>query len=192
MTDQISLDLPRTAVLSMDLQIPITDIYLKEDGEFLERTAQLMKSARDRQIRIIHAKIGFRAGVPEVGSDNPLYGTVKSFVEQHDMSIHPEVGPVGEEVVIAKPRTSAFTGTALDMILRAQGIKTLVLFGISTSGVVLSTLLQASDADYQTIVIKDCCADLDAEVHNCLIDKVFPQTPMATVLSAAEFVDLLK
>jgi len=47
----------------------------------------------------------------------------------------------------------------------AKEIETIVLFGIATSGVVLSTLLEASDADYRLVVIEDCCADLDAELH---------------------------
>jgi nicotinamidase-related amidase len=43
------------------------------------------------------------------------------------------------------------------MLLRANEIETIILFGIATSGVVLSTLLQASDADYRLVVIADCC-----------------------------------
>jgi nicotinamidase-related amidase len=76
------------------------------------------------------------------------------------------------------------------MILRAREIDTLILFGIATSGVVLSTLLHASDADYRLIVIQDCCADLDPEVHACLMEKIFPRR--ATVLTAGEFLDALK
>jgi nicotinamidase-related amidase len=75
------------------------------------------------------------------------------------------------------------------MILRANDIETLVLFGIATSGVVLSTLLQAADADYRLVVIKDCCADLDPDLHNCLLDKLFPK--QAHVLAATEFLDSL-
>jgi nicotinamidase-related amidase len=73
------------------------------------------------------------------------------------------------------------------MILRARDIDTLVLFGIATSGVVLSTLLHAADADYRLFVIKDCCADLDLDLHACLIDQVFPRP--ATVLTAGEFLE---
>ena len=76
------------------------------------------------------------------------------------------------------------------MVLRAKDIDTLVLFGIATSGVVLSTLLHAADADYRLAVIKDCCADRDLDVHDCLIDKVFPR--QARVMTASEFVDALK
>ena len=85
---------------------------------------------------------------------------------------------------------SAFAGTDLDMILRAKDIDTLILFGIATSGVVQSTVLHAADADYRLVVIKDCCADLDTEVHACLVDKIFPR--QATVLSATEFLEGLK
>ena len=72
------------------------------------------------------------------------------------------------------------------MILRSNDIDTLVLFGIATSGVVLSTLLEAADADFRLAVIKDCCADLDSNLHDCLINKFFPSR--AAVLSAQEFV----
>jgi nicotinamidase-related amidase len=64
------------------------------------------------------------------------------------------------------------------------------LFGIATSGVVLSTLLDASDSDYRIVVIKDCCADLDSELHSALIDRLFPQR--ADVLTSGEFEAILK
>lgn len=99
--------------------------------------------------------------------------------------IHPAVTPQDGEVVVVKHRVGAFAGTDLDMILRSNGIETLVLFGIATSGVVLSTLRYAADLDYRCIVIKDCCGDRDPEVHNCLAEKVFPR--QATVVTSEEF-----
>ncbi len=99
--------------------------------------------------------------------------------------VHPALGPEGDDIVITKHRVSAFTGTDLELLLRAHNIDSLVLFGIATSGVVLSTLLGASDADYRVAVLKDCCVDQDAEVHSCLIEKLFPRR--ATVMTAAGF-----
>ena len=61
------------------------------------------------------------------------------------------------------------------MILSASGIDTLVLFGIATSRVVLSTLLEASDADHRLIVIEDCCADLDSALHSLPRRKALPK-----------------
>lgn len=101
--------------------------------------------------------------------------------------IHPVVAPVGEDIVITKHRISAFTGTDLEMILRAREIETLVLFGIATSGVVLSTLLDAVDTDYRVVIVKDCCGDRDAEVRSILVEKFFPQR--GTVVTAPELLE---
>ena len=72
------------------------------------------------------------------------------------------------------------------MVLRAQGVTQLVLTGIATSGVVLSTLRQAADMDYGLTVLRDGCADADPEVHRVLLDKVFPR--QADVLTADEWI----
>jgi nicotinamidase-related amidase len=90
------------------------------------------------------------------------------------------------ELIVDKQRVGAFSENQLHLILRARGIDTLVLFGISTSGITLSTLRRAFDLDYRCVVIKDACFDPDAEVHRVLTEKIFPG--QATVLTADEFV----
>lgn len=100
------------------------------------------------------------------------------------MNREDNLAPKEGEIVVTKHRVSAFAGTDLAMVLRASEIDTLVLFGIATSGVVLSTLLEASDRDFRLAVIKDCCADLDSGLHDCLINRFFPSR--AAVLSAKE------
>ena len=81
--------------------------------------------------------------------------------------------PQPGELVIAKHRVSAFSGNGLEQILRAQGVVRLACLGIATSGIVLSTVRQAMDLDYQCLVVRDCCADADDEVHRVLCEKVF-------------------
>ncbi|HSS51314.1 MAG TPA: isochorismatase family cysteine hydrolase, partial [Thermoanaerobaculia bacterium] len=98
--------------------------------------------------------------------------------------IHPALAPRPEDIVVTKHRVSAFSGTDLEMILRANEIDTLILFGIATSGVVLSTVLEASDSDYRLFVVQDCCADLDEELHGCLLTHLFPKR--ATVVSSSD------
>jgi len=105
------------------------------------------------------------------------------------MLIHPSVKPREGEPVIAKHRTSAFSGSSFDTILRSQAIETIILMGHATSGVILSTVRQAADLDYHLIVVEDGCADRDPEVHKLLMEKVFPR--QATVVSAAEMVAAL-
>jgi len=73
------------------------------------------------------------------------------------------------------------------VLLCANGIRHLVLCGIATSGVVLSTLREAADKDYQVTVLSDLCADMDSEVHRVLLEKVFPR--QAAVVTTAEWND---
>ncbi len=183
------------AVLSMDLQAAIVSIYTKGQNEFLPRIASVLGAARARGLKVIHVQVGFRPGLPEISARNVLFAAIKSNPQWQQVfqgpsgGIHPEVAPQGDEIVVTKHRISAFAGTDLEMILRAGEIDTLVLLGIATSGVVLSTLLHAVDADYRIIVVKDGCADLDAGVHSTLVDKVFPR--LASVTTAAELIDAL-
>ena len=80
---------------------------------------------------------------------------------------------------------SAFTGSDLQVVLRSLGADTLVLTGIATSGVVLSTLRQAADLDYRLVVLSDACLDADPEVHRVLTEKVFPR--QAAVRTVAQW-----
>jgi nicotinamidase-related amidase len=62
--------------------------------------------------------------------------------------------------------------------------------GRATGGVVLSTLLHASDADYRVVVIEDYCTDLDLELHETLLNRLFPQR--SEVVTAGGFVKALQ
>lgn len=188
-----SIDPAHTAVLSMDCQAGIVSIYAKEDKDnFLSRAATVLNHARATAMMVIHCKVGFRPGLPEVSSRNRLFGAIKSSPQHQKLFQEPlgtipaVIAPSQEEIVITKHRISAFTGTDLEMILRANEIETLVLFGIATGGVVLSTLLDAVDGDFHVVIIKDCCTDLDPQIHDCLIDRFFPTR--AFVLSAQDFI----
>lgn len=189
------LDPAKTAVLSMDMQTAIVSIYVGGDDAFTSRAAQVLGRCRERGLAIIHVQVGFRPGLPEISPRNALFNAIRTNPQRQQLfqgdggKIHPTIAPVGEDIVITKHRISAFTGTDLDMILRAKEIDTLVMFGIATSGVVLSTLLDAVDADYRVIVIKDCCADRDAEVHATLLEKFFPQR--GTVVTSEELLESL-
>ncbi len=179
----------------MDCQAGIVSIYAKPANDFLARAASVLKAARTAGITVIHVQVGFRPGLPEVSNRNKLFAAIKSSPQHQSLfqgssgAIHPELGPEQGDIVVTKHRISAFTGTDLGMILRAKEIETVVLFGIATSGVVLSTLLEAVDADYRAVVIADCCADTDVELHNALIQKLFPKR--GEVVTAGEFVQAL-
>jgi nicotinamidase-related amidase len=191
MADVASFDIAHTAVIAMDCQAGIVSIYAKPPDQFVDRISAVLTAARKAGISVIHVQVGFRPGLPEVSSRNRLFAAIKSSSQHQKLfqgaagAVHPALGPEPDDIVVTKHRVNAFTGTDLEMILRAKEIETIVLFGIATSGVVLSTLLHASDADYRLVVIADCCADLDVELHAALLTRLFPQR--AEILTASEF-----
>ena len=191
----MSFDPKRSAVLSMDLQAGVVSVYVKDEG-FIPRAAGVIEHARNAGLTIVHVKVGFRPNVPEASPRNRFLSAVKAsprhqqFFQGESGAIHPALTPAASDLVVTKTRVSAFAGTDLDLLLRAHNVDTLVMFGVATSGVVLSTLQAAFDTDYDLVVIKDCCADSDADLHQALLDKHFPR--LATVVSASEFLKMLQ
>lgn len=167
----------RTALLLMDLQRGIVENV--SDPDFLARTKRAAAAARQAELPIIWVKVCFRSGYPEVSNRNRSFSTIRDtgrLVEGGEQSeIHPDLDPQPGDVVVTKRRVGAFSGSDLDVVLRSADIDTLVLAGIATSGVVLSTLRLAADLDYRLTVLEDGCADPDPEVHRVLTEKVFPR-----------------
>jgi nicotinamidase-related amidase len=90
-------------------------------------------------------------------------------------AVHDHVAPEPGDLIVRKTRVGAFSTTDLDTQLRDPNITTLILAGITTSGVVLSTLRDAHDRDYRVVVLADACADSDPEVHDFPMEKIFPR-----------------
>ena len=193
MPDGLSIDLGTTALLVMDFQVAIVEGYAADREALLERTTALVEAVRRAGIMVGYVVVGFRPGYPEISARNAQFGMLRGTglftAVAAGTEIHPAVAPRPGEIVVTKHRVSAFAGTDLDMILRAKGIETLVLSGIATSGVVLSTLRHASDADYRLLVVQDCCSDRDEEVHRVLVEKIFPR--QAALVCAADVVQAL-
>ena len=189
----VAFDPTRTAVLAMDCQAAIVAAYVKPPEPFLERAVSVLNAARRAKMTVIHVQVGFRPGLPEVNARHGLFGAIKNDPQRQKLfegpagAVHSALGPEAGDLVVTKKRVSAFTGSDLDVLLRANEIETLVMFGIATSGVVLSTLLQAVDADYRTVIVGDCCVDQDPELHAALVERFFPKR--GRVISAREFVE---
>ncbi|MFJ4879881.1 cysteine hydrolase family protein [Streptomyces sp. NPDC088745] len=167
-----------SALLVMDVQQSIVDA-VGADSAYLSRLGRAVEGARTADLPVIHVVIAFRPGHPEVGTRNrPLTAIADAglYVEgEPGTEIHPAVAPLPGEAVVTKKRASAFCGSDLDVVLRARGIDSLVLAGIATSAVVLSTVCQANDLDFGLTVLADGCLDPDPEVHRVLVERLFPQ-----------------
>jgi nicotinamidase-related amidase len=193
MPSPLIIDPAHTAVLIMDYQNGIVASLPGDQTPFLQRAADVLAAARKSGLMVIHIMVAFRSGHPEIGQGNLMFNGLRQSgrfaAGDPNSEIHPAVLPQPGDIVVTKRRVSAFAGSDLELILRARGIDTLVLFGIATSGVVLSTVRQAADADYRLIVLADGCADRDEDVHRCLLDKILPR--QADVIMAGVFTESL-
>ena len=131
----------------------------------LERLPRLVEAAREAGCFIVFVRW---FGDPQYLSDSLTYLVERSgsygqvcmtgtFGAEFYGDIRPTDSP--REVVVTKYRYSSFWGTELDLILRSNGIKTVVVTGIVTSGCVESTARDAFSADYYLVVPGDACAD---------------------------------
>lgn len=186
----MKLDPKTTAMLTLDLQMGIFDFAPDAAGS-VPNAAKAVEFARKSKWRIIHVGLGFAEGHPEIpvsDSDSPFQRVKQNnrfVIGTPSAEFHGAVFRSGD-LVIHKQRVGAFSENHLHLVLRANRIDTLVLFGVATSGIVLSTLRRAFDLDYRCIVLKDACYDPDPEVHRVLTEKVFPR--QAKVQTVDDFV----
>jgi nicotinamidase-related amidase len=174
----------RPVLLLMDFQHGIVErLGVPSVIDAADRAA---RAARAAGIPVMFVRVAFRPGYPEVAETNATFSAITAqagdaYTQDHPLTqIHASLAPQDGEPVIVKRRVSAFTGSDLEVLLRAAGADTLVLAGISTSGVVLSTFRQAADLDYRLTVLADACADPDEEVHRVLTEKVFARHALVT------------
>src|SRR5882757_4303437 len=180
------------ALLVMDYQVDTLTKFMTaaQSADAIACVPRLIATARDAGMMVIHVVVAFRPGHPEVSPRNPLFSALKAIgmavavAGSEGAAIHPAAAVRKGEPIVVKHRISPFVGTDLETLLRANGIDTLVLAGVHTSGVVLSTVRHAGDLDYRLVVVRDCCADPDAEVHAMLLDIVIAK--QAAVVTTAE------
>jgi nicotinamidase-related amidase len=177
-----------TALLIMDMQSAIVAM-LPDALSPLSSAVKAIAYARANNIPVIYVVVGFRQGTPEISVNNKGFAASKDRFLNADMNefvkIHRAVAPQEGDIIVTKRRVSAFTGSDLEVVLRAKGIQHLVLTGFATSGVVLSTVREAADKDYRLTILSDACADGDEEIHHVLTTKVFPR--QADVMTVDEW-----
>jgi nicotinamidase-related amidase len=176
------------ALLVMDMQLGIIPM-LPGAEELLDKLNKAIATAREQKIPVIYVVVGFRPGAREVSPNNKSFSAGQAAYAQMDMTefmtVHPDITLAEGDMIVTKRRVSAFSGSDLEVVLRSLNIQHLVLTGIATGGVVLSTVREAADKDYKLTVIADCCADRDPEVHHVLMTKVFVR--QADVISLEEW-----
>jgi nicotinamidase-related amidase len=172
------IDPGTTALLVMDYQNGLF--------ERVENPAALLAGAKDAIARVRAAggtigyvRVGFADGEAPGGMMGQRIGKELAQTAFHadapTTQIHDEIAPQDGDIVVRKTRVGPFGTTDLHEQLESRGIDTLILAGISTSGVVLSTVRDGHDRDYRLIVVSDLCADPEPDVHTFLIERIFPR-----------------
>lgn len=177
-----------TALVLLDLQKICIEQWCPRDSKdlFLSHISELLAWARNLNLQIIHVKVGFRAGYPEISASNRLFSKLAKAEffnpSSEGCEFHDAAKPDLAEAVVQKHRVGAFTGTDLDMILRSRGTKTIIFGGLTTTGALLSAVRQAFDLDYQMIVPSDCCTDSDQSLHEMVLGKIIAHHATVTTL----------
>jgi nicotinamidase-related amidase len=174
-----------SALLVMDVQPGVLDRISDKDA-YLARVRTTVEAARRKSVPVRFVVVGFRPGMPEASARNQAFATYKKQASTMLIDPRPAIAPEEGDIVITKRRVSAFTGSDLEVVLRSGDVQDLILCGISTSGVVLSTLREAADKDYRLTVLSDLCADPDPEVHRLLLEKIFVR--QAAVVTSEQWV----
>ncbi|AZQ75264.1 cysteine hydrolase [Streptomyces luteoverticillatus] len=192
-----ALDPAHTALLVMDFQ-PAILAALPEGGDreaLLGRVEGAIADVRTQGGTIVYVRVGFTEAdwdaIPVVNkSFAPLAQHRVMHHEDPATAVHERLAPQDGDIIVRKTRYGGMSTTDLDQQLRERGITTLVVCGISTSGAVLSTVIDAADRDYQLYVLSDGVADPDTEVHNVLLRRVL--LSRAHIVDTAELHALLR
>lgn len=182
-------DPTRCAVLAMDLQKSILG-FLPNPADLLSTVSRVIDAVRRHGGYAGFVRVGFLAAELDSFPEHSAMGArvraagPKMHADSEMTAVHPAIKPRQGDILVRKTRVGAFSTTDLHFRLKALAVDTLVLTGVYTSGVVLSTVREAHDLDYRIIVLSDGCADPDPEVHTFLVDRIFPK--QASVCTAAD------
>jgi nicotinamidase-related amidase len=181
------------ALLLMDFQPAILG-HLPDKDAVLRGAQNALNWARADGVKVVFVRVAF---TPEdydrIPHHHPTFSAIRQGRLMADGDPILEIDPslqVGEgDLVVRKTRFGAFSTTNLHVLLGDESIDTLIVGGISTAGVVMSTVRDASDQDYRVFVLADATADPDPEVHRVLLEKVLPH--QATVITTAELATVI-
>ena len=161
----------RPAVVVIDL----VRAYTHPDGPFalpdaqaaVEATAELVETARDKDVPVVWTVVRYAAGLADGGLFVRKVPALACFAEGAagdwgDLALEPVAG----ELVVGKQYASAFFGTSMATTLHSAGVDTLVIAGVSTSGCVRATAMDALNSGFRPQVVREACADRTPALHD--------------------------
>ena len=144
---------------------PGAQLYMGIDS-CLHSASRILEAARKAGILVISTQVSFSEGGVDGGVFFNKVDALKHFVGKAPLGeIMPEVAPLPSEVVITKQYASSFFGTTLSSTLQAAGIDTLIITGVSTSGCIRATTVDAIQYGFIPLVCRDAVGDRNDGPH---------------------------
>ncbi|MEG9247130.1 isochorismatase family protein [Arthrobacter sp. Soc17.1.1.1] len=183
---------PRPAVIAVDLMRAYFDAsspLCLPSADCLHGAAAVLAAARAAGHPVFHTAVRF---------DDEAHGGVflrkvpalRLLVSESPGAIPPlgelmpDVAPLEGETVLVKQSASAFFGTGLAALLRGAGVDTVVIVGVSTSGCVRATAVDAIQHGFVPLVVRDAVGDRDESVQQASLYDL--QAKYAEVVDGAE------
>lgn len=168
-----------TALLVMDMQNGIVN-GLDDKDKIIEANQRAIEKARQQDIPVIFVRVAFSQGLLEIAPNNKMFGPMRENNapmerDSEATQIHPELNRKEHEPIVTKHRVSAFTGSNLEVLLRGLQVRHIVLTGVATSGVVLSTSVEAADKDFDITILEDAIGDREQDKHEFLVERILPR-----------------
>ena len=184
----------RPALILVDLTLAYFDescpLYAGVE-DALASAIRIRDSARDANIPVIYTNVVYRADGSDGGVFFKKVPVLENFVAGHPMGAWaPGIQPAEDEVVISKQYPSAFFATTLESTLKDLRIDTLIITGLTTSGCVRATCVDAMSYGFIPIVVADACGDRHKTPHEANLFDM--NAKYADVVSEAETIDYLR
>ena len=144
-------------------------VPLMQERGVYDATKLAISKARAAGIMVGYVRVGFSPDYAECPPGSPVFskaaenGVFK--LGEWGTEVLEAFAPQPGDPDIIKHRVSPFYATKLEPLLRAQGIKRLVLSGVSTNGVVSAAVREGHDRDYTCVLLEDCCAGATSDEH---------------------------
>ena len=157
----------------------------------LASALRIRTAARDAGLPVIYTNVVYQEGGADGGVFYRKAPVLENFIVGNPMGDWPAgLTPVDGELVISKQNPSAFFGTSLAAKLRAMSVDTLIITGLTTSGCVRATCVDAMSSGFVPIVVADACGDRHDAPHDANLFDM--NAKYADVLSEEDVLSHLK
>ena len=153
--------------------VDFVDAYFNKDSplyagveDALSSALRIRDAVRTAGIPVIYTNVVYQKGGADGGVFYRKVPALEAFVAGNPLGRWPAgLEPAAGELVISKQYPSAFFGTSLAETLKTKGIDTLIITGVTTSGCIRATCVDAISYGFIPIVVADACGDRHAAPH---------------------------